>query len=147
MKKEIARNKKLRHNYEIIKRFEAGVVLKGTEIKSIRSNGATITEAYIDEKRGELYLKNSYIAPYKHGNIHNHDERRDRKLLLHGKEMKEIRKSIDEKGLTCVPLLLYFKNDYVKLEIAVAKGKKLHDKRSAIKERETKREIAAKVDI
>jgi SsrA-binding protein len=139
--KELASNKKAFFNYEILETFEVGIVLVGTEIKSLRNHGGSLQDAYIQIEKKELWLIGSSIAPYKFGNIHNHEERRKRKLLAHKKEISRIQASIQEKGLTCVPLSMYLKNGRVKLKIGLAKGKKLHDKRETIKEREDQRTI------
>lgn len=141
MKKEIVSNRAARHNYEILETFEAGVVLKGTEIKSLRDGGGSLNESYVTIITGEVWLVAAQIAPYKYGNIYNHEEKRSRKLLVHKRERERLRKSIQEKGLTIVPLSMYFKEGIVKVEIAIARGKKLHDKRTALKERDIKREM------
>jgi SsrA-binding protein len=139
--KELAGNKKAFYNYEILETLEVGIVLMGTEIKSLKNNGGSLQDSYIHIDKQELWLIGSYIAPYKFGNIHNHEERRKRKLLAHKKEINRMQASIQEKGLTCVPLSMYLKNGRVKIKIGLAKGKKLHDKRETIKEREDARSI------
>ena len=138
---EVARNKRASYEYEILDTLEVGIVLTGTEIKSLRKNGADISSAYISCDKQELWLINSSIAPYAFGNIYNHEEKRKRKLLAHHKEIVRLNAAILEKKLTCIPLKLYFKNSRAKLVIALARGKKLHDKRAAIKERDEKRTI------
>ncbi len=135
-------NKKAYHDYFILETYEAGIVLQGTEIKSIRVNGANIKDSYAIVKNGEVFLLNMHISHYEQGNIFNHDETRTRKLLLNKKEIKKIKDKIDLEGNTLVPLKLYFKNGKVKILIGIAKGKKNYDKRETIKERDIKREIA-----
>ena len=135
---DLVSNRKARHDYEILETFEAGIALLGTEIKSLRDNGGALQEAYIKVLANELFLINCSIAPYRFGNIHNHSERRDRKLLMHKREIKKLKSATQEKGLTLVPLALYLKNGRVKVKLALAKGKKTIDKRHSIKEREEK---------
>lgn len=135
-------NKKAYHDYFILETYEAGIVLQGTEIKSIRVNGANIKDSYAIIKNGEVFLLNMHISHYEQGNIFNHDETRTRKLLLNKKEIKKIKDKIDLEGNTLVPLKLYFKNGKAKILIGIAKGKKNYDKRETIKERDIKREIA-----
>ncbi len=138
---EIVRNRKAHYDYEILETFEAGISLTGTEIKSIRDNGANLQEAYVKVIKMEVWLIGSHIAHYRFGNINNHEERRDRKLLLHGYEIEKLKRATQEKGLTIVPLSLYFKQGRVKVQIGVARGKKNIDKRDTIKERDEKRRI------
>ncbi|MBS3922729.1 MAG: SsrA-binding protein SmpB [Nitrosarchaeum sp.] len=138
---ELANNRKAFHNYDILDTFEAGIALVGTEVKSLRDHGGSIQDAYVVISENEALLKNASIAPYNFGNIHNHEERRTRKLLLHKRELAKLDTFCREKGLTLVALAMYLKNGLVKVKIAVARGKKLHDKRSALKEREQKRSI------
>lgn len=135
-------NKKAYHDYFILETYEAGIVLQGTEIKSIRVNGANIKDSYAIVKNNEVFLLNMHISHYEQGNIFNHDETRTRKLLLNKKEIKKIKDKIDLEGNTLVPLKLYFKNGKAKILIGIAKGKKNYDKRETIKERDIKREIA-----
>jgi len=139
---DIVSNRKARHDYEFLETFEAGIALQGTEIKSLRDGGGSLNEAYVRILKGELWLIGCSIAPYRYGNIHNHEERRDRKLLMHKREIERLRASVQEKGLTLVPLSLYFKEGRVKIRIALAKGKKTVDKRATIKERDEKRHMA-----
>lgn len=143
--KEVAQNRRARFDYEILDTYEAGLVLKGTEIKSVRINGASIAEAFVSAKGSELYLMNSFISPYQQGGVFNHEERRDRKLLLHHKEVHKIFQALTQKGLTCIPLSLFFKGDFLKIKVAIAKGKKLHDKRSALKKRDLERELRSEI--
>ncbi|OHD65383.1 MAG: SsrA-binding protein [Spirochaetes bacterium RBG_13_51_14] len=138
---EIARNKKARFEYEIVDTFEAGIVLVGSEVKSLRQKKASIQEAYARVKNGEVYLTGMNIAIYEMANRFNHDPVRDRKLLLHRHEIKRLIGKVQEKGFTLVPLRLYFKNGKVKVEIGLARGKAKYDKRHDIKKREVDREI------
>lgn len=141
--KLIADNRKARFDYHIIDEFEAGIVLLGSEVKSIREGKVNIADAYVIEKDGDLYLYNAHIAEYKGANIFNHEPKRMRKLLLHRREINKLMGQMKIKGMTIVPLKLYFNNrNYVKLQIATAKGKHNYDKRQAIKEREWNREKA-----
>ncbi len=138
---DLVSNRKAHHNYEILETLESGIVLLGTEIKSLRDHGGNLQEAYVVFHRGEAYLKNSSIAPYKFGNIYNHEERRERKLLLHKRELLRLKSVIDEKGLTIIPLGMYLKHGLVKVRLGVAKGKKAYDKRASLKARQDKREM------
>ena len=137
-------NRKARYDYEIKDTYEAGIVLKGTEIKSIRNGNANLKDSYAIVKNDEVFLLNMYISPYEQGNINNHEETRTRKLLLNKKEIFKIRDSINIDGFTLIPVKLYFKGNKAKIELGIARGKKSYDKREAIKERDVKREIAAK---
>lgn len=137
----IARNARARHDYEILETWEAGIVLLGTEVKSLRDKRAQITDAYAVVKDGELWLLNAHIAPYTHGNVWNHDPTRTRKLLLQKKEIKRLIGAIERKGLTLVALDLYFKHGRAKVKFGLARGKKLHDKRADARERDDLREI------
>lgn len=139
--KEIAVNRKARFEYEILETFEAGIVLTGTEIKSIREGSVSLEEAYVSVKEAP-YLINASIAPYKFGNIHNHEEKRPRKLLMHHREIAKLQKALNLQGLTLVPLSFYLKNGYVKVKIGLARGKKLHDKRESVKKRDQEKTIA-----
>jgi SsrA-binding protein len=138
---EIARNKKARFDYEIIDNFEAGIVLVGSEVKSIRQKKASIQEAYARIKNGELYLTGMNIAIYEMANRFNHEPVHDRKLLLHKHEIKRLIGKVQEKGFTLVPLRLYFKNGKVKVELGLARGKAKYDKRRDIQKRDVDREI------
>lgn len=137
---KLATNKKARFNYEILNTYEAGLVLTGTEIKSLRAQSASLDQAYVRLKKGELWLINASIAPYAFGNIANHEERRERKLLMHKKEILKLKQSTQEKGLALVPLSMYLKKGYAKIEFGLARGKKLYDKRETIKKRQEKKE-------
>ena len=139
---DIAQNKKARFEYEILETFEAGIVLKGTEVKSLRARTATIGDAFVVVRDDEAFVHQMSITPYDKGNRFNHDDKRVRKLLLHRKEIQRLLGKVKEKGLTLIALKLYFKNGKAKLLIALAKGKTQYDKRHSIKEREGKREVA-----
>ena len=138
----IAQNKKARYEYFIEDEYEAGLVLTGSEIKSIRTGKVNIQDAYIEfDKNGEIFMLNSYISPYKLAILFNHEPTRKRKLLLNKREIRKIISKIKLKGFTCIPLVLYINDrNYAKLKIAIAKGKKLYDKRESIKERDFKRD-------
>ncbi|MCP4117912.1 MAG: SsrA-binding protein SmpB [Desulfobacteraceae bacterium] len=139
--KIIANNKKARHDYHLSDEVEAGIVLKGTEVKSIREGRVTIKDAYAEIKNGEVFLRQLHISPYTYAYYDNHDPLRSRKLLLHSSEIKRIIGKTKERGFTIVPLKIYFKNGKVKVQIALAKGKKLYDKRESIKTRDVNREL------
>jgi SsrA-binding protein len=139
----IASNKKAFHDYFVLQKVEAGIELTGTEVKSLRDGKANLKDAYVIFKGGEAFLFGAHISPYSHGNRENHEPERTRKLLLHRKEMDKLQEQIVEKGLTIVPLRLYFKGSRVKAEVAVVRGKKLYDKRETEKRREADREAAA----
>jgi len=140
--KLIASNKKAYHDYFILQKFEAGLALTGTEVKSLREGQANLKDSYVNFNGGEAFLFGAHISPYTHGNRENHDPERTRKLLLHRKEIEKLRGQVVEKGLTVVPLRLYFKGGRVKAEIAVVRGKKLYDKRETERRREADREAA-----
>jgi len=139
--KELVSNRKAGFQYEILETLETGIVLQGTEIKSLRDHGGSLQEAYVTIDSGELWLVNASIAPYRFGSLHNHEEKRKRKLLAHKKEITRLNSAIQEKGLTCIALSIYLKSGRAKVKIGIAKGKKLHDKRETIKEREDERSI------
>lgn len=139
--KTIADNRKARHDYELYDRYEAGLELKGTEIKSIRRGKVQLKDSYISFYNNEAYIKGMHISPYEFGNIFNHDETRDRKLLLHKKEIRKLYQDTRIKGYTVVPVRLYLSKGLAKLEIALAKGKNLHDKRESQKAKDAKKEI------
>ena len=139
--KTVVTNRKAYHNYHIGESIEAGIVLTGTEIKSIRAGRVSLGDAYVKPEEGELWLLNAHIARYEAGSYMSHEPTRPRKLLLHRKEIDSLAGKIQEKGLTLVPLKLYIKGSIAKLAIAPAKGKKLYDKRETIARRETDREI------
>lgn len=133
-------NRKAHHDYFIKSTYEAGIELKGTEIKSIRKGSANINDSYARVKNGEIFLTNMYVAKYEEGNMFNHDERRERKLLLHKKEILKIDHEINTNRYTLIPLKLYFKKNKVKVELGVCQGKKLYDKRESIKEKDIKKQ-------
>ncbi len=135
------KNKKAYFDYEILEEIECGIVLTGTEIKSIRNSNVNLKDSYAIIRNGEVYLLNMHISEYKEGNIFNHNETRTRKLLLHKKEILKLRDKIELNGNTLVPLKLYFKGNKVKILLGLAKGKKTYDKRETIKERDINREI------
>ena len=137
----VTSNRRAFHEYHIIESIEAGVVLTGTEIKSIRDGKATISEAYARVDAGELWLIGSNIAPYTHGNRANHEPDRPRKLLVHRRELDRLRSSVEQKGLTLVPLRLHLKQGRAKIDIGVARGKKLYDKRTADADRQSRRDV------
>ena len=139
--KVITENRKARHDYTIEESFEAGIELKGTEVKSMRAGRANLKDSFAVIENGELYLYGMHISPYEHGNIFNVETMRPRKLLMHKKEIMRLLGKTKEQGLTLVPLKAYFKKDKIKIELALAKGKKLYDKREAAAEKTAKREI------
>lgn len=139
------KNRKARHEFHIDETYEAGIVLKGTEVKSIRDGKASLSESFAYLKNGEVWLKDMYIKPYEFASYNNHDERRERKLLLKKSEIREIDKAINQKGFTLVPLKLYFKGGYAKALIGLARGKKQYDKREDIKEKDVRRELDRKI--
>lgn len=134
-------NKKAKFDYEIIDTYEAGIVLTGTEIKSIRAGKAQLRDSYAVIRNGEVFLLNMHISHYEQGNIFNHDETRTRKLLFHKKEILKLRDKVEVEGLTLVPIKLYFKGNKAKILIGVAKGKKTYDKRETIKKRDIDRDL------
>lgn len=143
--KNITVNRKARHEYSILQTWEAGIVLVGTEVKSLRQGKANLVDSYAKLKDGEVWLINLHISEYTQGNINNHDPKRDRKLLLRKSEIRKLIGKTKEKGLTLVPLRLYFKNGKVKVELALAKGKKVYDKRKDIAKRDFQREQERKI--
>jgi SsrA-binding protein len=140
--KLICQNRKARFNYEILEKFEAGMVLLGSEVKSLREGGGNLADSYADVQNGELWLLNSHIAPYAAANQFNHEPTRRRKLLMNRREIDRLVGKIQEKGLTLVPLSLYFKKGRVKVELGLCRGKKAFDKRETKKKHETERELA-----
>ncbi len=140
--KIVCENRKARHNYFLEDKFEAGIMLKGTEVKSLRDGKANLQDSYAILKSGELWLLNCHIAPYTTGNRDNHEPLRTRKLLLHAAELLKLYQRMETKGYSLIPTKLYFKKGKAKLELALAKGKKNHDKRGDIKERDAKREMS-----
>lgn len=138
-------NRKANHDYFIKDRYEVGIELKGTEIKSIRKGSANLNDSYARVKNGEVFLTNMYIAKYDEGNRFNHDERRTRKLLLHKKEIKKLKEKVEREGYSLVPLKVYLLSGKVKVLLAVCRGKKNYDKRQSIKERDIQREVQIKI--
>lgn len=138
----LATNRKAFHQYHILETYEAGIALKGTEVKSIREGKADIKESIVRIRDEEAYLVGCHVQPYSHGNITNHEPTRTRKLLLHKREIRRLQGKVQEKGLTLIPTRLFLKNGRIKVEVALARGKRLHDKREAVKAREAGREIA-----
>ena len=137
----IIRNKKARHDFSIIESLEAGIVLQGTEIKSIREGKANLADSFARIENGEVFLYNFHVSPYPQGNIYNHDPLRAKKLLLHRSQIKRLIGKVQQRGFTLVPLRVYFRNGMAKVELAVAKGKKSYDKRQDIAKREAQREM------
>ncbi len=138
---EVANNRKARHDYNILETYEAGISLTGTEIKSVRASKINIKDGFVQARNGELWLENVNIGIYNQGNQFNHDPLRNRKLLLHKKEIRKISGSVQEKGITVVPLKVYLKHGFAKVLIGVAEGKRQYDKRETIKKRDQEREI------
>src|SRR3954451_12440804 len=144
--RDVAHNRDAGHNYYLLEKFEAGVALRGTEVKSIREGKANLKDAYGLIKDGEAFLLNLHIGPYSHGNIANHDETRTRKLLLHREEVRKLFSKTQVKGHTLIPVRLYFRNGRVKCEIAIAKGKQDWDKRETERRREADREARTAIN-
>jgi SsrA-binding protein len=140
-------NKKARYEYEILETLEGGLALTGTEVKSLRAGQASITEGYAVINGNEAWLVDCQIQPYAFGNLNNHEPKRKRKILLHRREIAKLTGKIKEKGLSLIPLKIYFKNGLAKVEIGVGRGKKLHDKRDAIKSRDTQREAQRDMSV
>ena len=139
--KIVTQNKKAFHDYFILETYEAGIELKGTEIKSVRKGHVNLKDAFIRFKNDEAFIENMHIAPYEQGNIFNHEPLRNRKLLLHKKQIKKLQREVKENGLTVVPTKLYFNTSKLKVEIALARGKKLYDKRQDLKAKDAKRDM------
>lgn len=143
--KNITVNRKARHEYSIIQTLEAGIVLVGTEVKALRQGKANLVDSYAKIEKGEVWLVNLHISEYVHGNINNHDPKRDRKLLLNKNEIRKLLSKTKEKGLTLIPLRLYFFKGKVKVELALAKGKKVYDKRKDIAKKDFQRDQERKI--
>jgi SsrA-binding protein len=139
--KIICKNRKARFNFEIENTFEAGIALMGSEVKSLRAGRANLSDSYAKFRQGELFLVDAHISPYDQANRENHDPLRDRKLLIHKREMKKLLGKVTERGFSLIPLKLYFKNGKVKAELALGKGKRSFDKREAIKKKDQRREM------
>lgn len=138
---DIAKNKKALFNYELLEKYEAGIVLLGTEVKSLRERAVNMSDSYASFKKGELFIVNMHISPYHFGNRNNHEPLRERKLLMKKREIKRLFGKSKEQGLTLIPISLYFSKGKVKVELALAKGKKLHDKRETLKRKTLDREM------
>ena len=138
----LAENRKARHDYTVLDSLECGIVLTGTEVKSVRRGGVSLAGSYAAVLKGELWLVGADISAYEFGNRFNHDPKRDRKLLVHAKEVRELRMRSEAKGLTLVPLKIFLKHGRVKLELGVCRGKALHDKREDLKQKAVKRDLA-----
>ena len=139
--KTIVQNRRARHEYHILEHHEAGIELRGTEVKSLREGHITLKDSYADVEEGEMFLVGVHINPYEQGNIYNHEPERTRRLLMHKREILKLGARVAEKGLTLIPLRLYFKDGRVKVEIALCQGKHTIDKRETLREREVKREL------
>jgi SsrA-binding protein len=146
-RQSVARNPKATHDYHILEKWEAGIVLTGTEVKSLRNGKASIKEAYARVRNGEVFLEGMNITPYEQGNRYNHDPVRSRKLLLHRREIEKLIGATEREGLTLIPLELYFKRGHAKVALALARGKKQHDKREDLKKRIAERETARAVSL
>ncbi|PIS02880.1 MAG: SsrA-binding protein [Chlamydiae bacterium CG10_big_fil_rev_8_21_14_0_10_42_34] len=146
-KSELVSNRRATYDYEILDTFEAGIILLGSEIKSLRNHGGSLQDAYVDVRGKDLTLLNCSIAPYSHGGVFNHEERRPKKLLMHKREIEKLKRLVHEKGLAVIPLSIYLnKKGIAKVRIATAKGKKAYDKRAALKEKDDKRSIQRALD-
>ena len=144
-RKVIAENRRARRDYHVLERVEAGMALTGTEVKSLRDGGGNLQEAYAVLRGGEVFLVGANIAPYRQGSDANHDPTRDRKLLMHRREIEQLGDKVAQRGMTLVPLVLYFKGGRVKLELGLAKGKEGRDKRQAISDRDSRRQLEREV--
>ena len=139
--KSVAKNRKARHEYHVNAEMEAGMVLTGTEVKSLRDGKCQLVDAYVQVDRGEAFVHQLHIAEYKNGTIYNHEPKRLRKLLLKHAEIEKLARQVQQKGMTLVPLEIYFKRGRAKLKVGICRGKKQHDKRASIKERDTQRDM------
>ncbi|MCB2204228.1 SsrA-binding protein SmpB [bacterium] len=137
----ILNNRRARHEYHVLESLEVGIVLRGTEVKSVRAGKINVQDAYATVENGELFLHNMHISPFEKGNIHNHDPIRVRKLLAKRKEIRKLAQKVHEKGLTLIPLEIYFSGRHLKIELGICKGKKTYDKRQALKKREIQRDM------
>ena len=140
-RKDVASNRKAFHEYFVLERYEAGIELAGTEVKSIRAGNINLKDSFCTIKNGELFIRGMHISPYSHGNIFNKDPVRPRRLLMHKKEISKLNMKIMTDGVTLIPLSVYFKGSLIKIELGLCKGKKLHDKRDSAAERESKRDM------
>ncbi len=141
--KIVSTNRAAYHNYHILETFEAGIQLQGTEVKSARAGSVNLKDGYVMVRDGQIWLLSVHISPFSHGNRQNHEPERERRLLMHKREIERLRSQIQEKGLTLVPTKFYFKNGFIKCEIGIARGKKLHDKREAEARKDQEREARA----
>jgi SsrA-binding protein len=139
--KNVVTNRRARYEYFVLESYEAGLALKGTEVKALRSGSANLQDGYVMVRRGEFWLVGMHVSPFEKGNINNHDPLRDRKLLLHAKEIRKLTAKLQEKGLALIPLRIYFKRNIAKVEIGLCKGKKSFDKRETIKQRDVERQL------
>lgn len=139
--KTVVQNRRARHEYSVLEKHEAGIELRGTEVKSLREGQMQLKDSYVDVVKGELYLVGAHISPYDKGNIYNHDPERPRRLLMHRREIRKLGTQVAEKGLTLIPLSVYFSKGRAKIEIGLCRGKQTADKRESVREREAKREI------
>jgi SsrA-binding protein len=139
--KLVVQNRQARHEYQVLDTFEAGIELAGTEVKSLRAGQMILKDSYVDVRNGEMFLIGAHVAPYDKGNVHNHDPERTRRLLMHKKEIQRLGQQVQEKGLTLVPLKVYFKQGRAKVEIGLCRGKHTFDKRRTVQERDVKREM------
>ncbi len=137
----LVQNRKARHEYEVLETWEAGIVLRGTEVKSLRAGGGSIVDSYVMVDKNEVWLYHFHIAPYDKGNRHNVESRRTRKLLLNKREIKKINGALTEKGLAVIPLRMYLKGQFVKLQLGLCRGKKTYDKRQDMREKDSRREM------
>lgn len=137
----VAQNRKAYHDYSVLEKYEAGVSLAGTEVKSVRAGNVNLKDSWCEVRDGELMLRNVHISPYEKGNIFNREPRRDRRLLMHRREIIRLYSKVRQEGLTLVPLSMYFKNGYIKVEIGLCKGKKIYDKRESEARRDAERSI------
>ena len=145
MIKTVAQNKKAYHDYFVDEKYEAGIALYGTEVKSIRMGQVNLKDTYCSLKGGELFVIGMHVSPYEKGNIFNREPRRERKLLMHKREIMKLHGLVAQKGMSLIPLSLYFKNSHVKVELGLCRGKKMYDKRDSIAERDANREIDRKM--
>lgn len=143
--KQIARNRKAFHLYEIVDRYESGIVLQGTEVKALREGRISLKDAHAEIRGNEIFIVKLYIGPYSAGNINNHQPERTRKLLLHRREIRKLTGKVSERGFTLIPLTVYFKKGYVKVELGLARGKSVYDRRRTIEERERNRETEREI--
>lgn len=141
MAQDLVKNRKAFHDYDILESYEAGIALVGTEVKSLKSHHGSLQDAYVTMKDDELWLVNSSIPPYSYGSVFNHKERRERKLLMHKREINKIKKQVEQKGVTIIPLAIYATKGIIKVKIALAKGRKAFDKRAKLREKQDKRQM------